>query len=142
MNEHSDCIFCKIISGEIPSFKVYEDEHTLAFMDINPANDGHCLVIPKEHARDLFAISEHAVAAVVQSARRVACAVQETLEPDGLNLVQCNGPATGQSVYHFHMHVLPRRAADELKMNWGINAGDMQAIGDLAKRIAQKIERS
>ena len=141
MSESSDCIFCKIINGEIPSFKVYEDEHTLAFMDINPANDGHCLVIPKEHARDLFAISAQAVAAVAQSARRVARAVHATLQPDGVNLVQCNGSAAGQSVYHFHMHVLPRRNDDELQMNWGIKPGDMQAIGALAKRIAEQVSK-
>ena len=140
MSEHIDCIFCKIINGDIPSFKVHEDEHTLAFMDINPANDGHCLVIPKGHARDLLTISESAVAAVVQSARRVARAVQATLQPDGINLVQCTGPAAGQSVYHFHMHVLPRRDGDELKMNWGIKPGDMHAIGELAARITQNID--
>ena len=140
MSEHSDCIFCKIISGDIPSYKVHEDEYTLAFMDINPANDGHCLVVPKEHAHDLFAISEHGVAAVAKSARRVARAVHATLQPDGINLLQCNGPAAGQSVYHFHMHVLPRRAGDELKMNWGIEPGDMPSIAALATRIAGNIE--
>ncbi|MFT5447292.1 MAG: histidine triad (HIT) family protein [Gammaproteobacteria bacterium] len=140
MSEQNDCLFCKIISGDVPSFKVFEDEQTLAFMDINPANDGHCLVIPKEHARDLCAISEEAVAAVARSARRVAIAVQATLQPEGVNLVQCNGPAAGQSVYHFHMHVLPRREGDGLQLNWGIKAGDMQAIGKLAARIAGKIE--
>ena len=140
MSESSDCVFCKIIAGDIPSFKIFEDEDTLGFMDINPANDGHCLVIPKVHARDLFAIDEHAVAAVARNARRVARAVQETLRPDGINLVQCNGPAAGQSVYHFHMHVLPRRDGDQLKMNWGIEAGDMRAIEALAIRIVQNIE--
>ena len=140
MSAHDDCIFCKIINGDIPSFKVLEDEHTLAFMDINPANEGHCLVIPKEHARDLFAISADAVAAVARSARRVARAVQAVLQPDGINLVQCNGAAAGQSVYHFHMHVLPRANDDGLAMNWGIEPGDMQAIGELATRIAAKIE--
>ena len=140
MSEQSDCIFSKIISGDIPSFKVFEDEQTLAFMDINPANDGHCLVIPKQHARDLYAISEEAVAAVARSARRVALAVQATLQPEGVNLVQCSGHAAGQCVYHFHMHVLPRREGDELKLNWGIKAGDMQAIGELATRIAGNIE--
>ena len=140
MSEQNDCIFCKIISGDIPSFKIFEDEQTLAFMDINPANDGHCLVIPKEHARDLYSISEEAMAAVARSARRVAIAVQATLQPEGVNLVQCNGPAAGQSVEHVHMHVLPRREGDELKLNWGIKAGDMQAIGELAMQIAGKIE--
>jgi len=80
------------------------------------------------------------VAAVARSARRVAIAVQATLQAEGINLVQCNGSAAGQCVYHFHMHVLPRREGDELQLNWGIKAGDMQAIGELAMRIAAKIE--
>ena len=140
MSGHDDCLFCRIISGDIPSFKVYEDERTLAFMDINPANDGHCLVIPKEHSQDVFAIAEDSIAAVVKSARRVARAVQATLQPEGVNLLQSNGAAAGQSVYHFHMHVLPRRDGDELKMNWGMKPGDMQRIGELATRIAGNIE--
>ena len=140
MSEPGDCIFCKVIAGEIPSFKIFEDEDTFGFMDINPANDGHCLVIPKVHAHDMFAIDEHAVVAVARSARRVARAVQKTLQPDGINLLQCNGPAAGQSVYHFHMHVLPRCDGDQLKMNWGIEPGDMRAIGELAARIVLNIE--
>ena len=140
MSGHDDCLFCRIISGDIPSFKVYEDERTLAFMDINPANDGHCLVIPKEHSQDVFAIAEDSIVAVVKSARRVARAVQAALQPEGVNLLQSNGAAAGQSVYHFHMHVLPRRDGDELKMNWGMKPGDMQRIGELATRIAGNIE--
>jgi len=140
MNAESDCIFCKIIAGEIPSFKVFEDEHTLAFMDINPAHDGHALVIPKAHARDLNAIEPESIAAVVVTARRVARAVSAALEPEGLNLVQCNGEAAGQSVFHFHMHVLPRARGDDLKMNWGIKPGDMDAIAAIAGRIREKME--
>ena len=135
-----ECVFCKIIAGEIPSFRLYEDEHTLAFMDINPANEGHALVIPKEHARDVHAISDEAIARTVVTARRVAGAVEATVSPDGLNLVQCNGPAAGQSVFHLHMHVLPRRDGDDLKMNWGLNPGDMDAIGALAGRIRERLE--
>lgn len=130
-----DCVFCKIVNGEIPCYKLYEDEHTLAFMDINPANDGHALVIPKEHSRDLYAVSEAAISAVAVTARRVAIAVETTVKPEGMNLVQCNGEAAGQSVMHFHMHVLPRTVYDDLKMNWGLNPGDKEAIEGLAERI-------
>ncbi len=140
MSESGDCIFCKIVEGDIPSFKIFEDERTLAFMDINPANEGHCLVIPKTHTRDVFDINERDVAAVAKSVRRVARAVQATLQPDGINLAQSNGAAAGQSVFHFHMHVLPRRSGDGLKMNWGLKSGDLQAIGALAARIAQNME--
>lgn len=139
MSSDDDCIFCKIIRGDIPSFKVFENNDTFAFMDINPANDGHVLVIPKEHARDVHAISDTAIAATVVTAKKVAAAVERALNPDGLNLLQCNGPAAAQSVFHFHMHVLPRRSGDELKLNWGPKPGDMDAIGLMAERIRNHI---
>jgi len=130
-----DCIFCKIIAGEIPCFKLYESDDTLAFMDINPANEGHALVIPKEHFADVQAVSNAAISSTVITAKMIAAAIEKTLSPDGINLLQCNGPAAAQSVLHFHMHVLPRRTGDELKLNWGLEPGDMDAIGKLAERI-------
>lgn len=130
-----DCIFCKIIAGEIPCFKLFESDDTLAFMDINPANEGHALVIPKEHFADVQAVSNAAISSTVITAKMIAAAVEKTLSPDGINLLQCNGPAAAQSVLHFHMHVLPRREGDELKLNWGLEPGDMDAIGQLAERI-------
>ena len=139
MSTDPDCIFCKIIAGEIPSFKIYEDSETFAFMDINPANEGHALVIPREHARDVYSVSDAAIAATVKTAKRIATAVDKTLNPEGLNLLQCNGPAAAQSVMHFHMHVLPRRDGDDLKLNWGLEAGDMDAIGQLAQRIRDNL---
>lgn len=135
----SDCIFCKIIAGEIPSFKIYEDDDTFAFMDINPASEGHALVIPREHSADVHGISDAAISATVVAAKKVATAIEKTLNPGGMNLVQANGPAAAQSVFHFHMHVLPRREGDELKLNWGLNPGDMDAIGQLADRIRANI---
>ena len=135
MAADADCLFCKINAGEIPCFKLFENSETLAFMDINPANEGHALVIPKEHASDVYTVSDTAIAATVRTAKKVAAAIDKTLNPDGLNLLQCNGPAAAQSVFHFHMHLLPRREGDELKLNWGIKPGDMDAIGALAERI-------
>ena len=135
MRRDPDCIFCKIVAGEIPSFKLFEDEATLAFMDINPAAEGHALVIPKEHAADLYAVSDEALARTSVTAKRVAAALARTLNPDGLNLVQCNGAAAAQSVMHFHVHVLPRVTDDGLAMNWGLKLGDIDAIGRLAERI-------
>jgi len=131
----SDCVFCKIIAGEIPCFKLHEDDDTLAFMDINPASEGHALVIPKEHSADVHGISDAAISSTVVTAKKIASAIEKTLNPGGMNLIQCNGPAAAQSVMHFHMHVLPRHAGDELKLNWGLEAGDMNAIGKLAERI-------
>ena len=134
-----NCIFCKIVAGEIPCFKLHEDDATLAFMDINPASEGHALVIPKEHAADVHAVSEAALAATVVTAKKIAAAIEKTLHPGGLNLVQCNGPAAAQSVMHFHMHVLPRADGDELALNWGLKPGDMDAIGALAERIRANV---
>ena len=135
MRRDPDCVFCKIVAGEIPSFKLFEDEATLAFMDINPASEGHALVIPKEHAPDLYAVSDEALARTSVTAKRVAAALARTLNPDGLNIVQCNGAAAAQSVMHFHVHVLPRVTDDGLAMNWGLKLGDIDAIGRLAERI-------
>ena len=135
MSRDPDCVFCKIVAGEIPSFTLFEDEATLAFMDINPANEGHALVIPKEHVVDLYSMSDEALARTMATAKKVAAAVARTLNPDGLNLVQCNGPAAAQSVMHFHVHVLPRVRDDGLAMNWGLKLGDIDAIGRLAERI-------
>ena len=135
MSRDPDCVFCKIVAGEVPSFKLFEDDTTLAFMDINPANEGHALVIPKEHSVDLYSISDEALVNTVTTAKKVAAALSRALNPDGLNLVQCNGPAAAQSVMHFHVHVLPRVRDDRLAMNWGLKLGDIDAIGRLAERI-------
>ena len=138
----TDCIFCKIIAGDIPSFRIFEDDASLAFMDINPAQPGHALVIPKRHAADVFSIDANALAAVTRTAARVARAVNDSLAPAGLNLVQCNGEAAGQSVFHFHMHVLPRACGDDLKMNLGLRPGDMRDIEAQCERIKAALGRS
>jgi len=137
---NNDCIFCKIVAGEIPCFKVYEDEHTLAFMDINPANRGHALVIPKVHSPDLYESPDETLAATLATARKVARAVRATVNPDGLNLVQANGPGAAQSVFHLHVHIMPRFTGDELKLNWGLKPGDMDEIKTLSEEIARNID--
>ncbi len=136
----ADCIFCKIVAGEIPCFKVFEDEDTLAFMDINPVHPGHVLVIPREHYPNVFEVSDEAIAATARTARRVARAVRATLQPDGMNLLQCNGEAAAQSVLHFHMHVLPRAMNDRAALNWPLKPGNMDEIQSLSKRIARAVE--
>ena len=141
MTLHADCIFCKIIRGEIPSFKVFEDDKTLAFMDINPGNPGHCLAIPKFHAENIFATPDEWVAATMATTRRIARAVQIALGPYGMNIVQANGPGAKQSVMHFHVHALPRGKDDGLLLNWGLKPGDMNEIKALAERIRANLPK-
>lgn len=139
MRTDANCIFCKIVAGEIPCFKLYEDNLTLAFMDINPGNEGHALVIPKEHWEDIYAIPSALAGATMQTVKKIAEAVNETLSPYGMNLVQANGKGAAQSVFHFHMHVLPRAKDDELKLNWGLRPGDMDAIKGVHERVKKNI---
>ncbi len=134
-----NCIFCKIVAGEIPSFKLYEDARTFAFMDINPFNPGHCLAIPKAHFADLFTIPPEVIAATARTAASLARAVDRVLRPDGLNLIQANREAAGQTVFHFHFHVFPRRSGDEARLEWGHKPGDMDEIRRLAERITAEI---
>jgi histidine triad (HIT) family protein len=129
------CVFCKIVLGESPCVKLLEDENTLAIMDIFPANDGHCLVLTKEHYPTLYDITDEALAAASRSVRRVARAVNDALSPAGLNLVQANGAGAHQTVNHFHVHVLPRKLGDKLLLNWGAKPGDPAAIAAVAEKI-------
>ena len=135
MTQDPDCIFCKIVAGEIPCLKLYEDGDTLAFMDINPANPGHCLAIVKDHHPTLFDIPEPALGKVAATAKRIAKAVNDTLAPDGLNLVQANGPGALNSVPHLHLHILPRYTGDDLKLNWGVNPGNLDDIQEIAEKV-------
>jgi histidine triad (HIT) family protein len=111
-------IFCKIVSGEEPSVQLYSDRETSAFMDKYPANDGHCLVIPKRHYETVFDMPPNDFAKVARTVVKIARGVHRGLQPGGLSLVQANGPIAGQSVMHVHVHVLPRRQDDNLLINW------------------------
>ena len=118
-----DCLFCKIIAGEIPGTIVAEDERTVAFMDINPATRGHALVVPRRHAADLGEISSEDFAAVADAARRLAIRARSALDADGINLINSWGPAAWQTVFHLHVHVIPRYADDPLRLPWKPAAG-------------------
>ena len=109
MSEAASCIFCKIARGEIPAVKVHEDAQTLTFMDVRPASPGHTLVISKAHAANLLEIAEVDLLAVASTVQRVARSVQNALSPDGLRIGQFNGAAAGQSVFHYHVHIVPMR---------------------------------
>ena len=125
-----DCVFCRIRDGQIPSTRVYEDERTIAFMDINPLNDGHTLVIPRVHAATLFEADEADLQAAIATARRVARAIRETIRPDGLNLLQANGAAAFQSVPHFHFHLVPiHRGREGLRLADGRRRPDAHPGG-------------
>ncbi len=113
-----DCIFCKILAGEIPANIVDEDERTVTFMDINPATRGHMLVIPRRHARDLLEIEQDELEAVAVAAQRAARKAHERLRADGVNLLNSCGRAAWQTVYHFHIHVIPRYEGDPLRLPW------------------------
>ena len=134
-----ECVFCKIVAGQIPSFKLYEDDETLAFLDINPVHEGHSLVISKSHYPNVFAIEPEAFAAVARSTVKVARAVNSAIAPHGLNLVQANGPGAAQSVPHFHIHILPRWHGDQLLVNWRLKPGDLARLAEIAERIRAKL---
>jgi histidine triad (HIT) family protein len=123
-----ECIFCQIVAGEIPAQIIDEDERTIAFMDINPATRGHALVVPRRHAKDLLAIEASELAAVAATAQRVAARMPERLGADGVNLLNSCGQAAWQTVFHFHVHVIPRYEGDPLRLPWTPHEGDAEEI--------------
>jgi histidine triad (HIT) family protein len=136
------CIFCKIIKGEIPCFKVYEDDTVLAFEDINPISEGHTLVIPKAHAPNLWEIPEQALTAVSLVAKKIIHAIKEVLNPTGVACLQLNGKGANQVVMHYHLHLIPRAdGGPELPVTrWEIKPGDMDVIKQTAERIAAAVK--
>jgi histidine triad (HIT) family protein len=131
----SNNIFAKILRGDVPAVKIYEDDKTLAFMDVMPQADGHVLVIPKEAAENIFDLSPAGAAALMTTTQRIAKAVKKGLDVPGIMLAQLNGPASGQSVFHAHFHVIPRKQGIDL----GLHARAMENPGKL-KTIAEKIK--
>jgi histidine triad (HIT) family protein len=130
-----DCIFCKIVAGDLPGEIIDSDEKTVAFMDINPAVPGHALVVPRAHAADLMAISDDDLAACNIAARRLAQKMEATIGPEGFNVLNSCGPAAWQTVFHFHLHVVPRNSDDPLKLPWIPQPGDPEEIKATAERI-------
>lgn len=124
----ADCLFCKIVAGELPATIVAEDERTVSFMDINPATRGHALIVPREHAGDLLAVGDEDLSACAAAARRLAARVKDALGADGVNLLNSNGSAAWQTVFHFHLHVIPRYRDDPLRLPWVPRPGDPDEI--------------
>jgi histidine triad (HIT) family protein len=130
-----DCLFCKIVAGELPATIVDEDQRTIAFMDIAPATRGHALVIPREHFADLLSVDEENLSAVIAASRRLAGRIKERLGADGVNLVNSCGAAAWQTVFHFHMHVIPRYEGDPLRLPWTPAPGDPDEITAAAAQL-------
>ena len=135
-----DCVFCKIIDGQLPSMKIDEDDSTLTFMDIHPLTSGHCLVVPKQHAATIFEADVRDLEAAMVTAKRVALAIQEALRPDGLNVLQANGAAAFQSVPHFHLHLIPRWTDDGKGFDWKEVPGNREVIMKMGERIRSALQ--
>ena len=130
-----DCIFCQIVAGEAPATVVDSDEHTVAFMDIDPATRGHALVVSREHYADLGEIPDDELAACATAAKRLAERARQRLDADGVNLLNAHGSAAWQTVPHFHIHVIPRYEDDPLKLPWTPGPGDEDEIAAAAGRL-------
>jgi len=131
-----DCIFCKIVAGELPATVVAQDERTVSFMDINPATRGHALVIPRAHSRDLLEIDQEDLAAVAAAAKRLAARAGERLGAAGVNVINSCGAAAWQTVFHFHLHVIPRYDGDPLRLPWVPAPGDAAEIAAAAAELS------
>jgi histidine triad (HIT) family protein len=139
MSESAHCIFCKIVRGEIPAIKVHEDAQTLTFMDVRPASPGHTLVISKAHAPNLLEIAEADLLAVASTVQRVARAVQKALSPDGIRIGQFNGAAAGQTVLHYHVHIVPMREGQKAGAH-GREPANPEQLKVLAAQIRAALE--
>lgn len=140
---HEDCIFCKIINGDIPSAKVYKDEHVYAFLDISQVTKGHTLVIPKTHVKDIFETPPEVAKELYARIPKVANAIKETYQPLGLNTLNNNGEAAEQSVFHLHIHLIPRYGeGDGYTPNWTVHTDDYTSedLQQIAKEIGQNIQ--
>ncbi len=135
----TDCVFCKIRDGELPSMRVHEDDRTLTIMDINPVNSGHCLVIVKNHAPTLWDADPADLQAAIAAAQTVATALRTAVKPDGLNMLQANGAAAFQSVPHYHLHLIPRWHNDGKGFDWSLVPGDRAQIQAIGERLREAI---
>ena len=134
----ADCIFCRIVRGDAPCDPVHEDEHTLTFMDLFPVAEGHTLIVPKRHYPNLLEADEKSLLAVSANSRRLALAIRQALGPDGIGVHQLNGAAAGQTVFHYHMHLIPRNDGDPVTLH-GRKQGDPEAMRATAAKIRKAL---
>ena len=135
----TSCVFCRIVAGEIPSTRVYEDEHTLAFMDIGQVNPGHVLVAAKPHVESIYGLDDALAASVFRATARVAKAVRDAFSPEGMSIYQANGPAAGQTVFHLHVHVVPRWQGDGMELTWPVKNPPRELLEQYAAQIRATI---
>ena len=135
----SHCIFCRIVAKEIPAAVVYEDEHTLAFMDAGQVNPGHVLVAAKGHAENLYELNDAQAGALLRTAARVARAIRDAYQPQGLSVYQANGKAAWQSVFHYHMHLLPRHEGDGMALTWPAKNPPREKLAEYAAAIRKAL---
>lgn len=133
----SDCIFCKIAQGEIPSKTIYEDEKFRVILDLAPVTKGHALILPKKHALNLFELSDETAAEAIVLAKKIAGKMREKLKCDGLNLLQNNGDTAGQTIHHFHIHVIPRYEGDGQELGWVPNEATQEELEMVKKEITE-----
>ena len=132
----TDCIFCKIVAGDLPATVVHEDDRTVAFMDLNPATRGHLLVVPRTHAADVFAIDPEDLAAVARTGQVLARRLKERFGAAGVNLLNSSGAAAWQTVFHFHLHVIPRYEDDPLRLPWSPSPGEPDKIAVAGRELS------
>ncbi len=137
----SDCIFCRIVARQIPATVVYEDEYTLAFMDLGQVNPGHVLVAVKKHAENLYALDDAQAGAVLRTAARLARAIRDAFAPQGLSVYQANGKAAGQTVFHYHVHLVPRHEGDGMALSWPVKNPPRDQLEAHAARIRASLPR-
>ncbi len=137
----SNCIFCKIANGEIPSYTIYEDNMFRVIFDLGPASKGHALVLPKEHFKNIFSLSDEYAAKALIIAKKVVTAMTEELECDGFNILQNNEEIAGQAVFHFHIHLIPRYKGDDVKLTWNPTELDKSTAEQTAKKISERIKK-
>ena len=135
-----DCIFCKIANGEIPSATVYEDKDFRVIMDISPASEGHMIILPKEHAKNVFELSDEVASKIYVLAKKLAIALKEELDCDGINILQNNEEAAGQTVFHLHMHIIPRYYSDDINITWTPGETNSDSLAEMAKSIGSRIK--
>ena len=135
----TDCIFCKIVAGQIPSTRVFEDEHTVAFLDIGHVNPGHTLVAVKKHAANLYELDEAQAGAVARATVKISKALRAAFQPEGLSVYQANGKAAGQTVFHYHVHLLPRHEADGMELTWPVKNPPREKLEGYAEKIRKQL---